>query len=63
MQKVEEDQRLKFEQEIADEDKHLVELLKSMIEFNPYMRALPSECIKSPYFDPIRVPQLEMPAP
>lgn len=34
-----------------------------MTEFNPFMRATPSECLQSPYFDPIRVPQLELPAP
>ena len=48
---------------MAKEDKNLVELLRSMIEFNPFLRASPSECLKSPFFDPIRVPQLEMPAP
>lgn len=34
-----------------------------MTEFNPFLRATPSECLKSPYFDPIRVPQLEKNAP
>ena len=48
---------------MADEDENLIDLLKSMIEFNPFMRAFPSECLKNPYFDPIRVPQLEMEAP
>ena len=34
-----------------------------MIKFNPFMRALPSECLQNPYFDSIRVPELEKPAP
>jgi hypothetical protein len=34
-----------------------------MVEFNPFLRASPAECLKNPYFDPIRVPQLELPAP
>ena len=48
---------------MAQEDKNLVELLKSMIEFNPYFRSTASECLKCPYFDAIRVPQLEQQAP
>lgn len=34
-----------------------------MIEFNPYFRGTPSECLKNPYFDEIRVKELEQPAP
>jgi hypothetical protein len=34
-----------------------------MIEFNPYFRASPAECLKSPFFDDIRVKELEQPAP
>jgi|TARA_B110000285_G_scaffold123349_1_gene139403 hypothetical protein len=48
---------------MADEDQNLTDLLKSMVEFNPFLRAFPSECLQNPYFDPIRVPQLELPAP
>jgi hypothetical protein len=30
-----------------------------MIEFNPYFRGTPAECLKNPYFDEIRVKELE----
>ncbi len=34
-----------------------------MLEFNPYFRWSPSECLRSPVLDSIRRPQLEKPAP
>jgi len=34
-----------------------------MLEFNPYFRWSPSECLRNPVFDSIRRPQLEKPAP
>ena len=37
--------------------------MKTMIEFNPFLRSSPAECLKSKFFDPIRVTQLEQPAP
>lgn len=34
-----------------------------MIQFNPYLRNTAAECLKSPYFDNMRVKELEQPAP
>lgn len=63
MQKPDKASKQAFDDEMVDQDKDLVQLLMSMIEFNPYYRSSPAECLKSPFFDPIRVPQLEQPAP
>lgn len=62
MQKPNEEQTKAFEEEVAQEDENMASLLTSMIEFNPFFRASPAECLKNPFFDPIRVPQLEQPA-
>jgi hypothetical protein len=34
-----------------------------MTEFNPYNRAMPKECLKSKFFDKVRVSNLEEDAP
>jgi serine/threonine protein kinase len=41
----------------------LICLLKDLLEFNPYLRATASECLKHKIFDHIRIPDLERPAP
>ena len=41
----------------------LGQVLKGLMEFNPYFRLTPKECLKSPLFDKIRVPILERDAP
>lgn len=41
----------------------LQELLKGLLEFNPYFRLSPKQCLKSSLFDEIRVPMLEIDAP
>lgn len=41
----------------------LVDLLQSMLEFNPYFRFSAQECLKNKIFDKVRVLQLEKPAP
>lgn len=41
----------------------LTEILKSLLEFNPFFRTSAKECLKSPIFDEIRVPTLEEDAP
>ena len=48
---------------MIEEDPHLTQLLNMMLEFNPYLRATPQECLQSKFFDNIRVPDLEKPAP
>lgn len=40
----------------------LVELLKSMLEFNPYFRSSAAELLKNSIFDTIRVPKFEKPS-
>lgn len=41
----------------------LIALLKDLLEFNPFLRATASECLKHKIFDKIRIPDLERPAP
>ena len=41
----------------------LVDLLKGMLEFNPFFRLTARECLKSKVFDDIRVSQVEQSAP
>lgn len=48
---------------MIEEDPHLTQLLNMMLEFNPYLRATPQECLQSKFFDSIRVAELERPAP
>ena len=49
----------KFEQELQQDDPQYTELLTKIIEFNPFFRGTPAECLKCPIFDEIRVPELE----
>ena len=49
----------KFEDALKNHDPLLRDLLRGMLEVNPYFRWSPSECLRSPYFDDIRVLSLE----
>jgi hypothetical protein len=40
-----------------------VELLKGMLEFNPYFRLTARECLKNKIFDDIRISEIEKSAP
>ena len=49
--------------DMQEEMPDLQELVKIMTEFNPYNRAVASECLKSKFFDKVRVKELEKDAP
>ena len=49
----------KFEQKFSNISKDVIELLKSMLKFNPEERLTAAECIKLPIFDSIRNKDLE----
>lgn len=38
-------------------------MLCNLLQFNPNKRITAEECLKNKIFDPIRVPELEKPAP
>ena len=59
MLKSDSDVKDKFDKELEQEDPLYTELLKMIIEFNPFFRGTPSECLKCPIFDEIRVSELE----
>lgn len=40
----------------------MIDLLKGLLEFNPYFRLTAKEALKSPVFDSIRVPYYELPS-
>ena len=46
-------------QSIKKVDPYLKTLCLKMLEFNPHLRWSAMECLKSPYFDDIRIAQLE----
>ena len=48
-----------FEERYPHTSQGLINVLKSLLEFNPYFRPSAAEIIKSPIFDQIRVPALE----
>lgn len=48
-----------FEERYPHTSKGLIQVLKDLLEFNPYFRPSAAEIIKSPIFDEIRVPALE----
>ena len=41
----------------------LIDLLKGMLEFNPYFRLTAEDALKSKVFDKIRQPYFEKPCP
>lgn len=44
-------------------DKEFLDLLKGMLEFNPYYRITAARAVKSKIFDKIRVPSCEQNCP
>ena len=49
--------------DLADEfsfaSKDSIEILKSLLTVNPYLRPSASQLLKNPYFDDVRVPEIE----
>jgi serine/threonine protein kinase len=43
--------------------KEIIEILTSLLQFNPYFRLNAIDCLKHPIFDGIRNPLMERPAP
>ena len=52
-----------FQDLFPNADPALVDLIESMVEFNPAFRPTVKECIKNPVFDQIRNPRFEVEAP
>ena len=50
---------MSFEERYPHTSKGLLDVLKSLLEFNPYFRPSPEEILKSPIFDKVRVSELE----
>jgi mitogen-activated protein kinase 1/3 len=55
--------RSQYLEDVRECHKDLKQLLSNMLQLNPYLRWSANECLKSPYFDDIRKPYLERPAP
>ena len=53
----------KFIDELDHISQPLKDIVSKMLEFNPYLRSSTRELIKDPYFDDIRIPQMEKHAP
>lgn len=41
----------------------MIQLVRDMLEYNPFFRPTAKECLQNPIFDEIRVPALERDAP
>ena len=52
-----------YTQKIQGANEQLIDLLKSLIQLNPYFRKSAGECLKNQVFDEIRQPQNECSAP
>jgi hypothetical protein len=50
---------MSFEERYPHTSKGLLDVLKSLLEFNPYFRPSPEEILKCPIFDKVRVSELE----
>jgi serine/threonine protein kinase len=55
MHKLVPDQQREFLSSLEGLDPLLQDLIQKMLEFNPHMRWSAKECLKSPYFDDVRV--------
>ena len=55
--------KIQFENEYCESDERLVKIVKCMYQFNPHFRVPASRLLKSSFFDDIRDPELEKPAP
>lgn len=52
-----------FKDRFAQTEPAVIELLLSLLEFNPQYRLSAKECLRHPIFDDIRVERLEQGAP
>jgi serine/threonine protein kinase len=48
------DEVINFDKVLPKANKDLVELLKSLVQVNPFFRPTAKECLKNPVFDTIR---------
>jgi len=55
--------RRHFLEEVPGSCQELKDILKNLISLNPYFRWTPSELLKNPYFNDLRIPELEKSAP
>lgn len=52
-----------LEQQFRFSQKNIVKMLCKLLKFSPDKRVTAAECLANKIFDPIRVPELEQPAP
>ena len=52
-----------LQQQFSFSNEEVVKVLCDLLQFNPHKRVSAADCLQNKIFDPIRVPELEQPAP